>query len=81
MSTSIGYSIVDIENSNGQAFSSFSQGDYALVNLLFYPAKGVMLGPELQWGRRENFRDGFTVDDYRVQFSVKYNFGHTFGGS
>jgi len=50
------------------------------VNALYYPVDGVMLGPEFQWGKRENESDGWSVDDYRVQFSVKYRFGHTFGG-
>ena len=40
----------------------------------------VMLGPEFQWGRRENNSDGWTANDYRIQFSVKCNFGHTWGG-
>ena len=39
-----------------------------------------MYGPELQWGRRENNSDGWSVDDFRVQFSAKFNFGHTWGG-
>jgi len=38
-----------------------------------------MFGPELQWGKREN-QNGFTSDDVRIQFSVKYNFATTFGG-
>ena len=38
-----------------------------------------MLGPELQWGQRENNSDGFTSDDFRVQFSAKYNFKHLVG--
>ena len=38
-----------------------------------------MLGPEVQWVTREN-KDGFDVDDVRVQFSVKYNFKHSIGG-
>ena len=45
---------------------------------MFYPVKNVMFGPEIQWGQRENSRDGFTSDDLRFQFTVKYNFGHTF---
>jgi hypothetical protein len=45
---------------------------------MFYPVKNVMFGPEIQWGKRHNARDGFTSDDFRVQFSVKYNFGQTF---
>ncbi len=41
--------------------------------------KDVMTGLELQWGRRKNFSDGFTVDDYRVQFSAKYSFSFDVG--
>ena len=40
----------------------------------------VFLGPEIQWGKRENFWDGFTSDDVRIQFSAKYNFKHSLGG-
>ncbi len=79
-STSLGYSRLDIENSSGQASSAFKVGQYGLVNLLHYPAKNVMLGGEFQWGNRENNSDGFSVDDYRIQFSFKYNFSHTLGG-
>jgi hypothetical protein len=39
-----------------------------------------MLGPEVQWGKRENFRDGFSSDDFRIQFSAKYNFSLSLGG-
>jgi hypothetical protein len=78
MSSAIGYSMVDIDNSNGQSADAFKRGDYALANVMFYPVKNVMFGPEIQWGERENARDGFTSDDLRVQFTVKYNFGHTF---
>ena len=38
-----------------------------------------MFGPELEWGRRSNFDDGFSVNDWKLQFSVKYNFSHTVG--
>ena len=57
--------------------SAFKTGQYALVNLLYYPAPNVMLGPEVQCGRRENNTDGWNVDDFRVQFSVKYNFSYS----
>ena len=30
---------------------------------------------------RDNARDGFSSDDLRIQFSVKYNFATTFGGN
>jgi len=78
--STIGYSRVDISNSNLESPSAFKVGQYALVNALYSPVDGVMLGPEFQWGKRENESDGWSVDDYRVQFSVKYRFGHTFGG-
>jgi hypothetical protein len=79
-SSSIGYSMVDIDNTDGQAPDAFRKGQYALANILFYPTKNVMYGFEVQWGDRENFADGFTSDDLRFQFSAKYNFSKTFGG-
>jgi hypothetical protein len=77
-STAIGYSMLDIDNSNGQAADAFHRGHYALGNLLYYPVENVMVGGELQWGRRENFLDGFKADDFRIQFSFKYNFSKKF---
>jgi DcaP outer membrane protein len=77
-STAIGYSMLDIDNSSGQAPSAFRRGHYGLGNLLFYPTENAMIGGEFQWGRRENFLDGFKVDDFRIQFSFKYNFSKTF---
>lgn len=79
-SSSVGYSRIDIDNSDGQEASAFKNGQYALGNLLYYPAENVTIGGELQWGRRENFMDGFTSDDYRIQFSFKYNFSASLGG-
>jgi hypothetical protein len=43
-------------------------------------AGGHRHGPEIQWGKRENFRDGFSSDDFRIQFSAKYNFSLSLGG-
>jgi hypothetical protein len=73
-SSSIGYSLVDIDNSTGQAPSAFNRGQYASANLLYYPVKNVLAGAEFQWGHRKNFSDGFDVDDFRLQFSFKYSF-------
>ena len=53
---------------------------YALGNLLYYPVPNVMMGGELQWGRRENFSDGFHSDGFKIQFSFKYNFSWKLGG-
>ena len=78
-SSSVGYSLVNIENSSGQAANAYHRGHYGLTNLLYYPVENVMLGGEFQWGRRENFQDNFTADDYRIQFSFRYNFSKIFG--
>jgi len=51
-----------------------------LFNVLYTPVKDVMFGGEFQWGKRENFSDGFSVDDFRLQFSAKFNFGYHLGG-
>jgi opacity protein-like surface antigen len=72
--SSIGYSHVQIYNTSGQSNSAFRQGQYALVNLLYYPTDNVMAGIEYQWGRRQNFRDGFEYSISKVQVSLKYKF-------
>src|SRR5580693_5158911 len=77
-STSIGYSFLDISNSDAMTPASFHQGDYALVNLLFHPVKQVTVGGEFQFGRRVNFADGFNVNDYKLQFSFRYDWSKGF---
>jgi hypothetical protein len=77
--SAIGYSRVDITNSNAQAGTAFRDGQYASVNLLYTPVKRVLFGGEFQWGNRKNF-NGFTVDDFRLQVSAKYSFSQVFGG-
>lgn len=79
-SSSIGYSLVNITNSDGETPSDYHQGHYALTNLLYHPVPAVTIGGEFQYGRRLNFKDGFNVNDYRMQFSFKYNWkkGFTF---
>ena len=78
--STVGYSMLDIDNSDGQTDDAFKKGQYALANILFHPTPDVFLGPEIQWGKRENSRDGFTSDDVRIQFSAKYNFKLSLGG-
>jgi hypothetical protein len=78
--STIGYSRLDIDNTDGQAPDAFRLGQYALTNVLYAPAAGVILGPEFQWGQRQNNSDGWTANDYRVQFSFKYNFSAEVGG-
>jgi len=78
--TSVGYSRTDIDNTEGQAPDAYKAGQYALGNLLYTPVPNVMVGGEFQWGRRENFSDGFHSDGLKLQFSFKYNFSYKVGG-
>ena len=78
--SAIGYSRQDNDNTDAQADDAFKTGQYALGNLLYTPVPGVMVGGELQWGRRESFRDPFEGDGFKVQFSFKYNFSASIGG-
>jgi hypothetical protein len=78
--SSAGWSFVWIDNSEGQTSDAFHIGHYALANLLYHPTEKLMLGGEFQFGRRENNSDDFSVNDYKLQFSVRYNFTKTFGG-
>ena len=39
-----------------------------------------MAGFEFLWGRRDNFSDGFGVNDFRIQFSARYSFSFELGG-
>jgi DcaP outer membrane protein len=78
--SSFGYSSQYNDNTEGQAPDSFKDGHYVSGNLLYYPVPGVMVGGELQWGRRVNFSDGFEVDGVKAQFAFKYNFSWKLGG-
>ena len=77
-STSLGYSMIDIENSDAQSPSAFKKGQYIVGNLLYYPVKNAMMGIEFQWGDRENFSDGWSTDIAKVQVTFKYNFSESF---
>ncbi len=77
-SSSIGYSYVGIDNSDGSSPDAFKKGDYAIVNLMYSPVERVAMYAELQYGKRTNFTDDFTSDIVKLQFSFKYNFSHMF---
>jgi hypothetical protein len=77
-SSSLGYSMLNIENSDAQKPSDFHQGHYALTNLLYHPIPPVTIGGEFQFGRRVNFSDRFNVNDYRMQLSLKYDWKKDF---
>jgi hypothetical protein len=80
LTTAIGYSGQMNDNTEGQAPDAFKNGHYALGNLLYSPVPNAMVGVEFQWGRRENFSDGFTSDATKIQVSFKYNFSAKIGG-
>jgi len=77
-STSVGWSMVDISNTDGQQDNAFSRGHYAIGNLLYYPSENAMMGIELQYGTRENYKDDWNTSILKVQFSFKYNFSQAF---
>jgi DcaP outer membrane protein len=77
-SSSVGYSLIDIKNSDGQTGEDFRQGNYAIANLMWYPVKNAMMGAEFQWGNRLNYTDGWSTSISKIQFSFKYNFSQSF---
>ena len=76
--TAIGYSTVDIENTESASPSAYKMGQYAIVNLVATPFKNAMIAAEVQWGRRTNLGDGFTSDAIKLHFAFKYNFSEIF---
>jgi hypothetical protein len=72
-STSVGWSMTDLDTTNGQAPDEFKKGQIAQINLLYYPVDHVLMGPEFIWGQREDI-DGSTGSDYRIQFTLKVDF-------
>ncbi len=79
-SSSAGYSGTYIDNLEGQADNAYKTGHYALGNLLYSPVPGVMMGGELQWGKREMFRNPYVGESVKIQFSFRYNFSVKAGG-
>lgn len=76
--TALGYSMIDMDNLDGQSPNSFSKGQYILGNLQYFPAPNVMMVAEYQYGSRDNFEDGWNTSISKIQFSFKYNFSHSF---
>jgi len=90
LSTAFGYSIMDNKTTDGQLSTAYKTGQYASVNLLYSPINNLVLGPELQWGMRQNndfagnplfnlpAAKGNSGVDVKLQFSARYSFNNTF---
>ncbi len=76
LQSTIGYSMEKVNNSDLQSSSDFKKGQYALANLRYYPVNNVMAGLEYQYGRRDNFSDGFHSVANKLQFSCRINFSN-----
>ncbi|MES2033070.1 MAG: DcaP family trimeric outer membrane transporter [Pseudomonadota bacterium] len=72
-SSSIGYSRTQVNNTSFQDANAFYLAQYASANVLYTPAKNLMMGAELLWGSRED-NGGASGDDVRIQVSFKYSF-------
>ena len=73
LSSAIGYSLVEVDNTNFQDATAFHRGEYASANLLWAPFSRILMGPEILWGQRTD-NDGASGDDVRLQMSFKISF-------
>ncbi|HSD06606.1 DcaP family trimeric outer membrane transporter [Flavobacterium sp.] len=90
LSTAFGYSIMDNKTTEAQLSTAYKTGQYASINLLYSPVNNLVLGPELQWGMRQNndfagnqlfslpAATGNTGVDVKLQFSARYVFNNNF---
>ena len=74
LESSIGFSMLTIDNSDLQGAAAFRQGQYGLLNFRYYPVPKVMMGAEYQYGRRDNFTDGFHSIGNKIQLLFEFNF-------
>jgi hypothetical protein len=89
-SSAIGYSVLNNKTTEAQLSTAYKSGQYASVNLLYSPVKNCLLGPELQWGMRQNndfagdpafnlpAAEGNSGTDVKLQFSFRYTFNNSF---
>jgi len=71
--SSVGYSYINVDNSSGQLGATYHDGQYVVVNLVYYPISKVTLGLEGLYGVVQD-KDGATGNDVRVSFSAQYRF-------
>jgi len=78
LESSIGYSMLKIDNSDLQSVRAFRKGRYGLINFRYYPVTSIMMGAEYQYGRRDNFSDGFHSTGNKIQLLFEFNFSQKF---
>ena len=66
--------MLQIKNSDLQSATAFRRGQYGLFNLRYYPVDKVMFAIEYQYGRRDNFSDGFHSIGNKIQLEFEFNF-------
>lgn len=71
--STIGYSVTQVDNTSFQTGSAFHKGEYASTNFIVRPSKDTFYGIEYLWGQRTD-NDGATGSDQRVQLSWHYKF-------
>jgi hypothetical protein len=72
-SSSIGWSMTKVDNTDFQEATAYTYGQYASANVLYTPDPRILMGAELLWGERKDFNDN-KGDDLRIQVSFKYSF-------
>jgi len=78
LETSVGYSMLKIDNADLQATAAFKKGQYALINLRYQPMSNLIMAIEYQYGRRDNFSDGFHSNGNKIQLSFEYIYSNKF---
>lgn len=73
LTSSLGYSQVEVDNTNFQTGDTFKRARYASANLLWSPIPRVLTGAEVLWGDRKNL-NGDKGEAVRLQFSFKVSF-------
>ena len=70
LSSAIGYSFTEVDNTNFQDPTAFHKGEYASTNLLWAPDPRILTGLELLWGQRTD-NDGAQGDDLQRPILVQ----------
>jgi len=78
LESSVGYSMLEIDNTDMQSGAAFKRGQYGLFNLRYHPKGNLIMAAEYQYGRRDNFFDGFHSNGNKIQLSFEYLFSNKF---